>query len=261
MQAPSTDPRQPSIPLLHIDGAVATITLNRPAHRNRLHNEDLHALLAHCAAIAAATSVRVAVLRANTAGQPQPVFSAGYHLAQEDKDRAADQFEAVVDAIEQLRVPVIAAVGGSVYGGATDMVLASDLAIGVEGMEMRMPATAIGLHYYASGVVRYVSRLGVVNAKRAFLTAETFSGADLLAMGFVQALVPPQQLEATVRARVEAVCALAPQAVQSMKDTLNRVARGGVDWGLMRHRHRVSQTGPEFAEGQAAFKARRPANF
>jgi enoyl-CoA hydratase/carnithine racemase len=244
-----------------VEGAVATITLNRPAHRNRLHNEDLRALLAHCASINAAPDVRVAVLQANTVGQSKPVFSAGYHLAQDEEDRAADQFEAMVDALEGLRVPLIAAVGGSVYGGATDMVLACDLAIGVEGMEMRMPAAAIGLHYYASGVVRYVSRLGVANAKRAFLTAETFTAPELLTMGFVQTLVPPAQLAAVVQARVAAVCALAPLAVQNMKDSLNRVARGEVDWELLRQRHRDSQTGAEFAEGQAAFRARRPAQF
>ncbi|MEN9538582.1 MAG: hypothetical protein RLZZ126_817 [Pseudomonadota bacterium] len=250
-----------SSPLLHVDGAVATLTLNRPAHRNRLHNEDLHALIAHCSAINASAAVRVVVLRASIADPVKPVFSAGYHLAQDGEDQAADDFEAMVDAIEQLRVPSIAALGGSVYGGATDMVLACDFAIGVDGMEMRMPAAAIGLHYYASGIVRYVSRLGLAQAKRAFLSAETFASADLLAMGFVQQLVPPAQLDTAVRSRAQAILQLAPGAVQSMKDSLNRVARGDIDWELLRSRHRQSQMGAEFAEGQQAFRQRRPARF
>jgi enoyl-CoA hydratase/carnithine racemase len=250
-----------SLPLLDIQGPVATIQLSRPAHRNRLHNEDLSALISHCTAINANPAVRVAVLRANTKGQPRPVFSAGYHLAQDGKDRAADDFEAMVDALEALRMPSIAVVSGSVYGGATDMVLACDFAIGVLGIEMRMPAAAIGLHYYASGMLRYVSRLGLVHAKRAFLSAESFQDHDLLAMGFVQELVPASALDATIQRRVDTILPLAPQALCQMKDSLNRIARNDVDWDQLRSRHRASQSGPEFAEGQLAFKEKRSTKF
>jgi hypothetical protein len=81
--------------------------------------------------------------------------------------KPAVAFEQVADALEQLRPLTICALNGSVYGGATDCVLACDFALGAEGIEMRMPAATLGLHYYASGVRRYVSRLGVTVAAAA----------------------------------------------------------------------------------------------
>jgi enoyl-CoA hydratase/carnithine racemase len=75
-----------SAPLLHIQEGVATITLNRPAQRNRLENEDLQTLLAHFQQVNQDQSVRVVVLTANTAGQPKPVFCAGYDIGGFDEE-------------------------------------------------------------------------------------------------------------------------------------------------------------------------------
>ena len=81
-------------------------------------------------------------------------------------------FERTVDRLEALRVPTIAALNGSVYGGATDLALACDFRIGVDGMRMHMPAARLGIIYYPSGIERYVSRLGIAAAKKLFLTAQ-----------------------------------------------------------------------------------------
>jgi len=64
----------PSLPLLTVDNAVATITLNRPAHRNRLEDADLQELLRHFERINHDTSIKVMVLQANTQGQNAPFF-------------------------------------------------------------------------------------------------------------------------------------------------------------------------------------------
>src|ERR687893_246892 len=83
----------------------------------------------------------------------------------------------MVDRLEAVRVPTIARLQGGVYGGATDLALACDFRIGHEGIEMVMPAGRLGVHYYASGLRRYVSRLGLNTAKRLFLTAERLDAA------------------------------------------------------------------------------------
>ena len=145
----------PSSPVLQIADGIATITLNRPAQRNRLENNDLKTLLAHFAAVNQDAHVRVVVLTANTAGQPKPVFCAGYDIGG-FSESAPDKlpFENVPDALASLRPVTVCALNGSVYGGATDLVLACDLRLGLKGIEWRMPATALGLHYYASGLQR-----------------------------------------------------------------------------------------------------------
>ena len=70
----------PSSPVLQIAEGVATITLNRPAQRNRLENEDLQTLLEQFEQVNEDSSVRVLVITANTEGQPKPVFCAGYDI-------------------------------------------------------------------------------------------------------------------------------------------------------------------------------------
>lgn len=249
-----------STPLLTLEGGVATLTLNRPAHRNRLHNDDLRVLLQHFQAINDDASVRVAVLTGSVLPE-RPVFCAGYHIGQHGGEHADATFEAVADALEALRPVTVCALNGSVYGGATDFALACDFAIGVEGMEMRMPAAALGLHYYPGGISRYVSRLGLVNAKRAFLGAETFAAPELLRMGYVQQLVPAEQFAAAVESRLHQLLQMAPLALQTLKASLNEVARGDFDAARLRERQHFTQASRDFAEGCQAFGERRKPAF
>jgi enoyl-CoA hydratase/carnithine racemase len=176
-----------SPPLLHIANGVAHITLNRPAQRNRLENDDLATLLQQFEQINHDASVRVMVLTANTHSQPKPVFCAGYDIGGFSVNaQGSTAFEEVPEALARLRPITICALNGSVYGGATDLVLACDLRIALHGIEWRMPATALGLHYYPSGLQRYVSQLGLAAAKRAFLTARVFDHTQLQAMGLFE---------------------------------------------------------------------------
>ncbi|HSW18849.1 MAG TPA: enoyl-CoA hydratase-related protein [Ramlibacter sp.] len=253
----------PSTPLLSLQGAVATLTLNRPAHRNRLEDADLRTLMDHFAALEANADVRVLVLRANTSGQPRPVFSAGYHIGDfSGPDHEPAMFERVADTLAGLRQVTVCALNGSVYGGATDLALACDLRIALAGCELRMPATALGLHYYPSGLQRYVGRLGISGAKRAFLTARPFTTERLLAMGTLEQLAQtPAELDDAVAQLVEEICALAPLAVQSTKRSLDEIASGRPDLAAMREREALAAGSHDFAEGRQAFQEKRLPRF
>jgi enoyl-CoA hydratase len=177
-----TTPEGP--PTLVLDGAGgATLTLNRARHLNRLHREDLLALQAHITQLRHDTSLRVVVIT----GRGR-LFCAGFNLQELGQGDAASQdphlFEHTVAMLEALPVPTICRLNGSVFGGATDLALACDFRVGVQGMELRMPAARLGLHYYPSGLRRYVSRLGLpATAKRLFLLAETLGGRRTAAPG------------------------------------------------------------------------------
>ena len=254
--APVTD--APTPPQLHIEGGVATLVLNRPAQRNRLDNLDLQTLLAHFERIEADPSVRVLVLTANTAGQAKPVFCAGYDIG--GFDQASDNplaFEHIPDRLASLRPVTVCALNGSVYGGATDLVLACDLRIGLQGVEWRMPATALGLHYYPSGLQRYVSRFGLLATQRAFLTARPFSTAQLQALGLFEAVSDAAGWQATLEALLHDVLALAPMAVQETKRSINEIALGQMQPQRLRERERLTQASADFAEGKNAFAQKR----
>jgi enoyl-CoA hydratase/carnithine racemase len=253
----------PSTPLVKIDGPIATIVLNRPAQRNALHDADLHALLDAFARLDADGSVRVVVLAANTAGPSRPVFCAGYNLGGfEAGARDPDLFARVPDALEAMRPVTICALRGSVYGGATDLVLACDLRVGLAGTEFRMPAAALGLHYYPSGLRRYVTRLGLDVAKRAFLTAKALPIEALAAAGAFETVAPDlDAFDRALGALATTVAGLAPLAAQSTKRSLNEIAEGRDDSAALRERERAAHASEDFAEGRAAVAQKRAPRF
>lgn len=251
-----------SVPLLSVEAGVATITLNRPAHRNRLEDEDLRSLLRCFGQLDADPQVRVVVLTANTRGQPRPVFCSGYHIGSFSADgKDPTMFEKVADALAALRPVTVCALNGSAYGGATDLVLACDLRIGLAGIEFRMPATALGLHYYPSGLQRFVARLGVSGAKRAFLTARPFTAAMLMNLGCLEELVEAPAFDASVARLVAEVAGLAPLAAQATKQSLNEIAAGQANLEAMRAREALTARSRDFAEGRRAFQEKRKPIF
>src|SRR6201995_1376578 len=149
-----------STPLLELDGARATIRLNRPKHLNRLQPDDLEALKKLFDRIEADSAIRVLVLTGTGRA-----FSAGYDLnsvahraAGSGEHTAGSAFEVMVDRLEDLGVPTICRLNGGVYGGSTDLALACDFRIGVDTAEMFMPAARLGVGYFASGMQHYGSR-------------------------------------------------------------------------------------------------------
>jgi enoyl-CoA hydratase len=253
-----------SPPVLELNGARATIRLNRPKHLNRLQADDLDVLLDLFGRIEADAAVRVVVLTGTGRA-----FSAGYDLnsvaeravSAVEQLSAGSAFEMMVNRLEDLGVPTICRLNGGVYGGSTDLALACDFRIGVDTCEMFMPAARLGLHYYKSGIVRYVTRLGVDNAKRLFLTAERISAAEMLRIGYLTAVVPAEALDEEVDRLAALLAGNAPAAMRGMKRTINEFARGKLDEKAADRRHRESMRGEEIKEGIRAFSEKRPPRF
>jgi enoyl-CoA hydratase/carnithine racemase len=249
-------------PALHRAGSVATLVLQRPGQLNRLTPQDLRTLQAHCDVLAQDSSVRVVVLTADTHGQKRPVFCAGYDVDSFDgQDHDPDLFEHTVQRLANLPQVVLAVVNGSVYGGATDLVLACDLRIGLSGAEWRMPACALGLHYYPSGLQRCVQVLGLEGARQTFLTAQALPLERLQAWGAFVSLHGPEQLTPQGQALAQHLAALAPLALQGTKASLQDLAQGIFEMAALREREALCLASADFAEGRRAFVERRPAQF
>lgn len=253
-----------SSPVLDIAGARATIRLNRPRHRNRLQAEDLSELLRLFDRIEADPAIRVLVLTGTGRA-----FSAGYDLnsvaeratSANEQQSAGSAFEVVVNRLEDLGVPTICRLNGGVYGGSTDLALACDFRIGVDTAEMFMPAARLGLHYYGSGIKRYVSRLGVDNAKMLFLTAQKIGAPEMLRIGYLTAMVPDEFLDKEVDRLANILAGNAPMVMRGMKRAVNEFARGALDEDAADQRHRESMRGDEIKEGIKAFAEKRAPRF
>ena len=251
-------------PILTREGAVATLRLNRPRHLNRIEPPDLVALVDALDVVEADHGLRVLIFTGTGRA-----FSAGYHLGDlaARPDAAVTtggpqlSFEDVATRLENLRVPVICRLNGGVYGGSTDLALCCDFRIGVDGMEMFMPAARLGIHYYPSGMIRYASRLGLNAAKRLFLTAEKLQAPELLAIGYLTQMVPAAGLDEAVDGLARRLASMAPLAVQGMKRALNEIARGEFDAAACADRARASQASEDVREGLAAYREKREPLF
>ena len=248
------------VPTLVTEGAVATITLNRPSVHNRMEPEDLVALNQLLSTAEADPALRVLVLTGTGRS-----FSSGFNIGKingGDGDEGGDgSFERAADRMERFPLPTICALNGGVYGGSTDLALACDFRIGVDGMRMLMPAARLGLHYYSGGMRRYVSRLGLGAAKRLFLTATPVDTAELLRIGYLDEAVPADRLQGRVAELAATLAANAPIAVQGMKRCLNDIARGEHDPATVAHNQARSRASADLAEGRAAWLEKRTPQF
>ena len=97
--------------------------------------------------------------------------------------------------------------------------------IGIDAVSTR----PVGLHYYPSGLRRYVSRLGLNMAKRAFLTAQALRCEQLNELGLFEQLLAPDEFDAALGAWTQRLAQLALLAVQATKQSLNEIAAGHFD--------------------------------
>ncbi|MCE4538714.1 enoyl-CoA hydratase/isomerase family protein [Pelomonas sp. P7] len=244
-------------PLLDIQGAVARITLRRPRQANRLAVDDLATLRGFIAAVDANDAVRVLVL----AGEGRH-FCSGFDLGALGTVDAGARFGELADAMEAARPITLARLHGGVYGGASDLALACDFRLGAPAVEMFVPATRIGLHFYAGGLRRFVERLGLATAKQVLLAGRTLDATALLGCGYLDQLLPDvQTLDAAVAALTAELLAMAPLALLPMKRHLNAIAAGRLDEAALAADIVKARDSADLAEGQAAWAGKRPASF
>jgi enoyl-CoA hydratase/carnithine racemase len=227
-------------PSLKLAGAVATIRFERPTEHNRIDPDDIPVLRRQLDKVAALSQLRVLIFT----GAGHRTFSSGFtvNAILERLDRS---FEDLLDAVECFPLPTICALNGSVYGGATDLALCCDFRIGVRGTGMFMPAARFGLHYYPGGLRRFVAVVGLAQAKRIFLTAQTLRAEEMLRIGFLTELVPRTNLDARVAEYVAAIEECEPAVIGSMKRQLNALAAGDAAEGNSREAYEASLASKE----------------
>jgi enoyl-CoA hydratase len=244
-------------PSLEIIGARAEICFRRPEVHNRIHPEDIAELHRHFDRVEADPTVRVVVFSGS-----EKAFSSGFHLGvlRGDAD-GTRQFEIMTDRLENLRPITIAKVNGSVYGGATDLVMSCDFRIGRIGIQMFMPAAKLGLHYYPHGLRRWVSRLGLGAAKKLFLTSSTIGYAEMLGIGYLDEVHEMDRLDNAIDTLVSKLLSQSPTVSTRMKQVLNAVARQEYDEEYARTGFEMSLHSKDIGEGLAAWAEKRAPNF
>lgn len=211
-------------PLLRTDhGAVARLTLDRPASRNSLSEAMMSALTAQLDAIAADPAIKVVVIAANG-----PVFCAGHDLkemtarrADPDRGRAyfADILERcarIMTAIVRLPQPVIAEVRGVATAAGCQLVASCDLAIASEEAKFCTPGVAIGL-FCSTPMVALSRNMAPKHAMEMLLTADMVPAARAAEIGLVNRVVPANRLTEETMALAASIAARSRMTVRTGK--------------------------------------------
>jgi methylglutaconyl-CoA hydratase len=201
---------------------VATIRLNRPAHANAFDRAMLAELAGALAHVAAHDDVRLAVLR----GEGRH-FCAGADLT--DRDRAESgtlagpTLFAVLDVIDHLPKPTIAAVHGGAIGGGAAIAACCDIVVVTEAAFFSIPEVRIGM-----APARLAPFLIRAMGQRAFrrygISGERIGAAEALRIGFAHELCPLQSLDRTIADIADALLHGAPGAIRELKAACARLA-------------------------------------
>ena len=217
-------------------GAVLTLTLNRPDMRNAFNDEVIAELTRAFQDAASRADVRAVVL-----GAVGPAFCAGADLNWMRRMADNTRDENLADAAglaEMLRVmyecpkPTVARVQGDVFAGGMGLVAACDMAVSVHSATFCLSEVKLGL--IPATISPYVIRaMGARASHRYFLTAERFSATEAHRIGFVQEVVSEEQLDAKVAELTKALASASPNAVRSCKSLLQEVASRDIDAQLV----------------------------
>ena len=216
----------PSTLIIDRAGAVATVTLNRPAVRNAFNAASIAELTTAFTHLGGDDSVRAIVLRAEG-----KAFCAGadLHWMQQmadfnDAENLADarQLAHMLQTIYLCPKPVVTRVQGDCYAGGMGLVAACDIAIAADHAQFCLSEVKLGL--IPATISPYViSAMGQNTARRYFLTAERFDAVEAVRIGFVQQAVPLAQLDTTLQPILDALCNASPHAVREAKRLVREI--------------------------------------
>ncbi|EGG29358.1 Enoyl-CoA hydratase/isomerase [Aequoribacter fuscus] len=242
----------------NVRGSVAEITLNNPAKHNSLGKTELDALAICLKAVANDAGFRVLVIK----GAGDKTFCGGASLVDLRSGAiTGDDFQAVTDLISSLKIPTVAALNGSVFGGGAELALSCDFRIGCAGMILRVPPATMGLCYPISGICTFVRKLGPTLSKRLLLAAEKLEDGELLSLGFLDHLVLPAEFELTVDRYADQLAANAPLSVQGMKQIVDQIMNGELDHKWAQAIADQCWNSADLQEGLAAQKDKRTPVF
>ena len=205
------------------DGAVATVTVNRPEARNALDAETLDGLYAAFDELARDAGVCCAILT----GAGERAFVAGADIkSMADMDATggltfSERGHRVCDAIESLRLPVIAAVNGWTLGAGCELALACDFIYAARTAKLGMPEVGLGVIPGFGGTQRLALRVGVARARELIYTGKTIDADEALRIGLANGVAEPAALLAEVGAIAAEIARKAPLAIAAAKRTVS----------------------------------------
>ena len=219
------------------DGAIATVTLNRPERRNSLSDAMLTDLGAVVSALRDDAAVRIVILT----GAP-PVFSAGAdaalkssmspeerrHAMATRKSQFRRLFERVNTMLEGLEQITVCAINGHAIGGGWGLTLACDFRIAAADAQFWIPEVDLGVPLGVASTTRFVRLVGPARAKEIILECRRYSAEEARTLGLAHRVVPGNDLIKHSREYAQMLLAKPFRPLTEMKARINAIARIGM---------------------------------
>jgi len=199
-----------------IENGIALVTISREERMNALHPPAHYELADTLDALATDPSVQVVIMT----GQGSKAFCAGHDMKvgaeSGDIDIGPNGF-AGISLRDSYPLPIIAAVNGVAFGGGFEAALACDLIIAAESARFALPEPKVGLAAVGGGIQRLARTIGLKRALGMILTSRTVSADEGMALGFVNQVVPDNQLLNAAFQWAQQITECAPLAIRCSK--------------------------------------------
>lgn len=268
--APSLDSTENAPLTIAFDGAVATLTLNRPGSYNS-YSEDLHHhFIGAITKIADDATVRAVVItgagKAFCSGQDlsDPLIQPGENgEAPQLGTIIKERYNPLIEALVNLPVPTIALVNGVAAGAGMSIALACDIVLASASAKFIQAFAGIGL-IPDSGSTYVLPRLiGTARAKAAMMLGEPITAQQAADWGMIWQCLPAEELSAKGHALAKKLAAMPTKALALTKQAVNLSAQQTLSEQLVTEWDYQGEAGAseDYREGLAAFFGKRPPNF
>lgn len=246
--------------LFDVKDGVAWLVFNRPDARNAMTFSMYERLEELCHQVDQDDSVRVLVLR----GAGDKAFVSGTDIAQFREFRSAQdatayeaKMDRVFDALEDVRVPTIAAIQGACTGGGAGIAAACDLRVGAPSARFGFPiARTLGNTLSTRNYARLAGLLGVAKTKDIILLARLLDATEMHAMGLLNEVTSEEGLYTRAEELARVLMQHAPITLRTAKQALNAVLRHWAPKGSSEH-ILEAYLSADFKEGVEAFLSKR----
>ena len=251
--------------LYETKGAIAYVTVNRPKVLNALNTPTWVDLRRTFERARDDAGVRGVIL----SGAGDKAFIAGAdihelaHVSAVEAEQASRFGQEVLDLIENLGKPVIAAVNGFALGGGCETAMACTMRIAVETAKFGQPEVALGLIPGGGGTQRLPRLVGKGRALQLILSGDVISAQEAYRMGLVNEIVPASDLVARAEAILRKIAANAPIAVRFALEATNKGMDTSQSEGLLLEASYfgLCAATDDKREGAAAFLEKRAPQF
>jgi enoyl-CoA hydratase len=251
--------------LLTTKDGVAVLTVNRPDKLNALNDRTVEELGEAFAHLGTADDVRGVILT----GAGEKAFVAGADIAELSKDtpisgrERAMRGQRVLDSIENLGKPVIAALNGFALGGGLELAMACHVRLAAENARLATPEVKLGLMCGYAGTQRLSRIVGKGRALELLLTGEMIDAAEALRIGLVNRVHPKEKLLDEAEALLRKMLANGPLALRFTLAAVN----AGLEMPFAEGQRQEATlfgllcTTDDMKEGTRAFLEKRAARF